>query len=69
MPVILASIFSAIIIVITVSSILKVLTVAYKRGEISNQKRLTFATTTIIIGALIASILPLGYQVIFNMIL
>ncbi|TDX39463.1 hypothetical protein DFO72_11059 [Cytobacillus oceanisediminis] len=69
MPVILISIFSAIIIFITVFSLIKVISIAYKREEISVLKYRVLAASFIVIGILIALVLPFGYQRIFDIIL
>ncbi len=69
MPVILISIFSAIIIFITVYSIIKVLSIAYNRKEITILRYRVLATSFTVVGILIASILPFGYQKIFEIIL
>lgn len=66
MEVILASIFSAIIIIITVYSMIKVFIIAYQRSEISLRKLIFFATSSVIIGIIIASVLPFGYQKIME---
>ncbi|MBP1970265.1 antibiotic biosynthesis monooxygenase (ABM) superfamily enzyme [Virgibacillus natechei] len=66
MDVILISIFSAIIIFITVYSMIKVLNIAYKREEITPRKRRVLVTSSILIGLLVTSILPFGYQKIFD---
>ncbi|MBP1969855.1 hypothetical protein J2Z83_001963 [Virgibacillus natechei] len=50
MEVILISIFSAIIIFITVYSMIKVLNIAYKRGEITLKKFRFLVTFSIVIG-------------------
>ncbi|MCO0598563.1 hypothetical protein ACFRH9_13105 [Peribacillus butanolivorans] len=68
MEVILASVFSAIIIVITVYSMLKVCLIAYKRNEISLQKFIIFTTSSIVIGLIVASVLPFGYQKVIDYI-
>ncbi len=69
MLVILMSIFSAIIIYITVFSIIKVLIIAYKREEITFRKFVGLVISSIVIGLFTASILPFGYQKIFDIIL
>lgn len=66
MEVILISIYSAIIIFITVFSMIKVLNITYKRKEITLRKLKVLVTTSIVIGILIASTLPFGYQKIFD---
>ena len=69
MPVILTSIYSAVIIFITVFSMIKVLSIAYKRKEISTLKFSILSVSCIGVGMFIASILPFGYQKIFEMII
>lgn len=69
MPVILTSLFSAMIIFITVLFMIKVLSIAYKREEISVLKFRVLAASYIVIGVLVASVLPFGYQRIFDIIL
>lgn len=68
MEVLLTSVFSAIIIIITVYFMIKVFIITYKRKEISLQKFIVFSTTSIVIGVTIASVLPAGYQKIFDYI-
>lgn len=68
MEVILTSVFSAIILFITVFSMIKVFMIAYKRNEISLRKFIVFSTTSIVIGSIIAIVLPFGYQKIFDYI-
>lgn len=68
MEVILTSVFSAIILFITVFSMIKVFVIAYKRNEISLRKFIVFSTTSIVIGSIIAIVLPFGYQKIFDYI-
>ncbi len=69
MPVILTSIFSAIIIFITVFSMVRVLSIAYKRKEISTLKFSILSVSFIGVGMLISTILPFGYQKLFKMII
>lgn len=69
MPVIMTSVFSAIIIFITIFSMIKVLSIAYKRKEISLSKYRLYGTSFIVAGIIIASILPFGYQKIYEIIL
>jgi formate hydrogenlyase subunit 3/multisubunit Na+/H+ antiporter MnhD subunit len=66
MEVIAASLFSALIILITVFAMVKVLLIAYKRKEISQRKLIIYTTTSIIIGFTISILLPYGYQEIFD---
>ncbi|WP_153125456.1 hypothetical protein [Peribacillus tepidiphilus] len=68
MEVILTSVFSAIIIFITVFFMMKAFIIAYKRNEISLRKFIVFSTSSIVIGTLVASVLPFGYQRIFDYI-
>lgn len=68
MEVILTSVFSAIILFITVFSMIKVFMIAYKRNEISLREFIVFSTTSIVIGSIIAIVLPFGYQKIFDYI-
>lgn len=68
MEVIAASIFSVLIILITVFAMVKVLLIAYKRKEISQRKLITYAATSIIIGFTISILLPYGYQKIFDLL-
>ena len=69
MEVILINIFSAIIIFITIYSMIKVFNIAYQREEISLRKFKVLVTSSIAIGLFIASILPFGYKKIFDAIL
>lgn len=64
--VLLASFYSIIIIFITVTALIKVFNVAIRRKEISERKYKVLVTSSIMIGLLIASVLPLGYQKIFE---
>ena len=68
MEVILTSVFSAIIIFICVFTMMKVFMIAYKRNEISLWKFIVFSTSSIVIGVIVASVLPFGYQKIFEYI-
>jgi hypothetical protein len=68
MPVILASIFSAIIILITVYHILKVLSIAHKRKEITQRKRFVIAASSILTGLAVSLVLPFAYQKIMDII-
>ncbi|WP_018930694.1 hypothetical protein [Gracilibacillus lacisalsi] len=69
MEVILISIFSAIIIFMTIYVLIKAFHIAYQRKEISLRKFRALAASSILIGLLVASILPFGYQKIFDTIL
>ena len=66
MEVILTSVFSAIIIFITVFFMMKAFIIAYKRNEISLRKFIFLSTSSIVIGVIVASVLPFGYQKIFS---
>lgn len=68
MEVIAASIFSALIILITVFAMVKVLLIAYKRKEISQRKLIIYTATAITVGLTISFVLPFGYQKIFNLL-
>jgi uncharacterized membrane protein len=68
MEVILTSVFSAIIILITVFSMIRVFNIAYKRNELSRRKFVVYSTFSIIIGVIVASIFPFGYERIMNAI-
>ena len=69
MPVFLISLFSAVIIFMTVYFMIKALKIANKREEISVFKYRVFATSSIILGILIAFVLPFVYQRLFDIIL
>lgn len=64
----LISFFSAAIIFITVFYIIKALVVAFKSDEISLRKFVIFSSFSIGISVSIVSILPFGYQKIFDYI-
>jgi FtsH-binding integral membrane protein len=66
MEVILTSVFSAIIILITVFFMVKVFIIAYKRKEISLRKFIILSVSSIVIGVIVASVLPFGYQKIYQ---
>lgn len=68
MEVFLISFFSAAIIFITVFYIIKALVVAFKSDEISLRKFVIFSSFSIGISVIIVSILPFGYQKIFDYI-
>lgn len=68
MEVILVSIFSAIVIIITVFCMMKAIITAYKRNEISLRKFVVYSTLSMGIGVIVASVLPFGYQRIFDYI-
>jgi hypothetical protein len=69
MELIVASVFSAIIILITVYGMIKIFSIAYKRKEISLRKFTIFTSSAIVIGLMVASVLPFGYQKILDYIL
>ncbi|MDF2855771.1 MAG: hypothetical protein K0Q87_1622 [Neobacillus sp.] len=68
MEVTLISFFSAIIIFMTVYSIIKVLIIAYKRKEITLRKFIVLVASSILVGLFVASVLPFGYQKVFEVI-
>lgn len=69
MEIFLISIFSIIIIYITVSSIIKVLKIAFKRKEISERKHRLMVASSIVIGISIATALPFVYIKLFEFII
>lgn len=69
MEVIISSVFSTVIVFITVFYMIKVFHIAYKRNEISLRKYILFSTSSIVIGVLVASILPFLYLRIINYII
>ena len=68
MEVILISVFSAIIILMTVFFLVQAFITVYKRNEMSRRKCIAFSASAIIIGVIVASVLPFVYQEIFNYI-
>lgn len=68
MGVFLASAFSALIIAITVFSMIKVLMIAYKRKELTLRKFIIYTGVAVMTGLITASVLPFGYQKIFSLI-
>nr|WP_026565346.1 hypothetical protein [Bacillus sp. UNC41MFS5] len=68
MEVILASVFSDIIIFITIFFMMKVFVIGFKRNDISLRKFIFLSTSSITIGLLVAIVLPVGYQKIINYI-
>ncbi|MFL8935206.1 hypothetical protein ACKA06_00275 [Rossellomorea oryzaecorticis] len=68
MEVILASAFSALIIAITVLSMIKVLMIAYKRKELTYRKFITYVTAAAMTGLIVASVLPFVYGKIYSLI-
>ncbi|MCI1592119.1 hypothetical protein [Heyndrickxia oleronia] len=68
MEVFLASLFSVIIIFITVFFMLKVFIVAFKRNDISLRKFIMLSFSSILIGLLVALVLPFGYEKIIDFI-
>jgi hypothetical protein len=69
MPVIIASIFSAFIILMTVSFMIKVLHIAYKRNEISFRQLLLYVISSAAVGAIVAITLPFAYTKLFHWVL
>lgn len=69
MEVILTSICAAIIVFITVYSIIRVLNIAYKRKEITVGRFTTSVISTVLIGLSITAALPLAFQRVYNLIL
>ncbi|MEK3990381.1 MULTISPECIES: hypothetical protein [Robertmurraya] len=69
MPVIVASIFSALIILMTVSFMIKVLHIGYKRKEISFRLLLLYSGTSVAVGSIVAISLPFAYTKLFHWVL
>ncbi|KGP90586.1 hypothetical protein N780_04130 [Pontibacillus chungwhensis BH030062] len=69
MEVTLLSIFSAIIILIAIYSMVKVLIIAKKRSEITTVQYKTYVTITIASGLVIATVLPFAYNKLMEIIL
>ncbi|WP_386059748.1 hypothetical protein [Thalassobacillus hwangdonensis] len=69
MEIYVASFFSALIIYITVHSMIKVLTIALKRNEITKRKFRLYVAMSIGIGLAVAAVLPLGYRALFGWML
>jgi len=69
MAVITASVFSILIIFMTIYSMIKVFIIAKKRNEISLQKSIIYSALSITVGFIAASILPFGYQLVFDYVL
>jgi formate hydrogenlyase subunit 3/multisubunit Na+/H+ antiporter MnhD subunit len=69
MPVIVASIFSALIIFITVTGIIRVLYIGYTRKEINHRKYIGYASASIVIGGIISITIPFAYERIFSWVL
>ncbi|WP_394233691.1 hypothetical protein [Niallia oryzisoli] len=69
MAVITASVFSILIIFMTIYSMIKVFIIAKKRNEISLQKSIIYSALSITVGFIVASILPFGYQLVFDYVL
>ncbi|GGD15198.1 hypothetical protein GCM10011389_23580 [Pontibacillus salipaludis] len=64
----LLSIFSAIIILMTVYSMVRVFNIAKKRSDITIVQYKTYVTITIASGLVIATLLPFGYLKLVEMI-
>jgi hypothetical protein len=69
MPVIITSIFSALIILMTVSFMFKVLHIAYKRKEISFRQLILYVGSSVAVGAIVAISLPFAYTKLFHWVL
>lgn len=59
MEVILTSIFTIFITIMTVYNLIKVFTIAYRKKQISYSRLLLYVTSSIAVGFVVASILPL----------
>lgn len=69
MPAIMASIFSTLIILMTVSFMIKVLLLGYKRKEISFRRLLLYVSACVAVGAAFAISLPFVYTKLFHWVL
>jgi cadmium resistance protein CadD (predicted permease) len=69
MPVIITSIFSALIILMTVAFMIKVLHIAYKRKEISFRQLLLYVGSSVAVGSIVAISLPFAYTKLFHWVL
>lgn len=69
MEVIIASMFSALIILITVLFMIRVLYIGYKRKEINFRQLFEYVSSAVAIGALIAISLPFAYAKLFHWVL
>ena len=68
MEVTLISVYSAIFIFVTVFFLIRAFLTIHKRNEMSRRKFIAFSTSAIIVGVIVASILPFVYQEIFNLL-
>lgn len=68
METILATVFSAIIIFMTVFFIIKASNIAYKKREMAIGKLIFISAASIAVGIAIVSVLPFAYKAIFDFI-
>ncbi|MFK3938019.1 hypothetical protein ACI2JA_11005 [Alkalihalobacillus sp. NPDC078783] len=69
MEAILATIYSTIILIMTVYFIVKMLNIAYKRNEITIRKFILIATASITIGITLSVLSLYMYQTLFGLLL
>ncbi|MGI8386915.1 hypothetical protein [Robertmurraya sp. P23] len=69
MPVIIASLFSALIILMTVSFMIKVLHIGYKRKEISFRQLILYVCSSVAVGSIVAISLPFAFIKLFHSVL
>lgn len=69
MEVIIASMFSALIILITVLFMIRVLYIGYKRKEINFRQLFVYVSSAVAVGALTAISLPFAYAKLFHWVL
>lgn len=69
MPVIIASIFSALIVFITVFGIIKVLHIGYTRKEINYRKFIVYVSSAVVVGGIITITIPFAYEKIYTWVL
>jgi len=61
MEFLITSIFSILVIIITVYNLIKLFTLAYKKEQITHARLMMYSTATIVVGLIVASILPLFF--------
>lgn len=61
MEFLITSIFSILVIILTVYNLIKLFTLAYKKEQITHARLMMYSTATIVVGLMVASILPLFF--------
>ena len=69
MPDFIASIFSALIVFITVFGIIKVVHSGYTRKEINYRKYIVYVSSSVVVGGIITITIPFAYEKIFIWVL